>query len=153
MAEPVTESITINASADDQYDLVSDVCRMGEWSPEATGALRAAEQLKEGDTFVGLNRFALARWWTYCTVRRANRGEVFEFDVDFGPFPISRWTYEFSALAGDTQVTETWLDRREGARALPIRLIGSVLIPGDRAGHNRANMQVTLKRLKAHAEG
>ena len=154
MAEPVTESITIDASAEDLYDLVSDVSRMGDWSPEATGALRAGEQLKRGDTFVGLNRFALARWWTYCTVRRAERGDVFEFDVDFGPFPISRWTYEFTAQGErSTRVTESWLDRREGARALPIRVVGGILIPGDRAAHNRANMQVTLKRLKAHAEG
>lgn len=154
MTEQVTESIRINASADRVYDLVSDVSRMGEWSPEATGALRAGKQLEAGDTFVGLNKFALARWWTNCTVLVADRGERFEFDVDFGPMPVSRWTYDFVPQPdGSTEVAETWVDRREGLLALPIRLVGQMLIPGDRAVHNRANIQVTLKRLKAHAEG
>ena len=38
----------------------------------------------------------LRGWFTRCTVRRADRGERFEFDVDFGPSDISRWTYEFT---------------------------------------------------------
>ena len=153
MSDPVTESIRISAAAQDVYDLVSDVSRMGEWSPEATGAVRANKQLQAGDTFVGLNRFALARWWTNCTVLHADRGERFGFDVDFGPMPVSRWTYEFSPQPdGSTEVSETWIDRRNGLMALPVRLAGRVVIPGDRAVHNRANMRVTLKRLKAHAE-
>ena len=89
---------------------------MGEWSPEATGALRASKPLRAGDTFVGLNKFALVRWWTNCTVLHADRGERFEFDVDFGPLPVSRWSYEFSPQPdGSTEVTETWIDRRQRA--------------------------------------
>src|SRR4051794_30656311 len=87
MSHPVTESIRINASAQVLYDLISDVSRMGQWSPEATGALGAGKELAAGDTFVGLNKFALARWWTNCTILEADRGERFSFDVDFGPMP------------------------------------------------------------------
>jgi uncharacterized protein YndB with AHSA1/START domain len=150
----VTETITIAATAEKVYDLIADVARMGEYSPEATGAFRAGPQLGEGDRFVGANKRGPVRWWTQCTVLRAQRGRVFEFDVDFGPVPVSRWTYEFvPADDGATQVTEAWVDRRDGLLALPVRLVGQLLIPGDRGKHNQANMRVTLERVKAAAEG
>jgi len=153
MAEAVRESITIRVAPEVVFDLVSDVSRMGEWSPESTGARGAGRVAVVGDRFIGFNRRGPVIWWTYCTVLQAERGQVFTFDVDFGPIAVSRWTYEFSPMSdGGTTVTETWLDRREGLRSLPVRAFGQVLIPGDRAAHNRANMRVTLERLKATAE-
>jgi hypothetical protein len=65
----------------------------------------------------------------------------------------SRWTYRLAAGPdGGTVVTEAWLDRRDGVIGLPVRLLGSLLIPGDRAAHNRATMRTTLAGLKKTAE-
>lgn len=147
------ESLRIEAPAQVLYDLVADVARMGEWSPEATGAKGAAKSPAVGDRFIGTNRHGLARWVTVCTVRQAERGSLFAFDVDVGPFPVSHWSYRFAPdPQGGTLVTETWLDRRQGLRSLPIKALGAIIIPGDRAAHNRETMRTTLLRLRAAAQ-
>ena len=78
-------SITIAAPPERVYDLVADVTRMGEWSPEASGTIGQPSALQAGDKFWGTNRKGFVWWFTRCTVRRADRGERFEFDVDFSP--------------------------------------------------------------------
>lgn len=152
MAEPVTESIDVQASPEAVYDMVADVSRMGEWSPEATGARRADGVLQEGDKFIGLNRRGPVQWFTQCTVRVARPGKRFEFDVDFGPLPVSRWIYDFTPNGDGCTVQETWIDRREGLRGQAVKAAGQLLIPGNRPEHNRANMVETLRRLKRAAE-
>lgn len=152
MAEPVVESVTIHADPEAVYDLVSDVSRMGQWSPENTGARGAPASPAVGDRFVGWNKHGPFRWWTYCTVRAADRGRSFAFDVDFGPFPVSHWRYDFETQGDGTLVHETWVDRRDGARGLVMRGVGQVFIPGNRSTHNRANMVATLAAIKRAAE-
>ena len=153
MSPDVTETLDIRASNVLLYDLVSDVTRMGEWSPEATGARVERPNLRAGDRFLGLNRRGLITWFTFNRVRWAQRGDLFEFDTDFGPFPISRWRYTFTPITdGVTRVSESWWDRRQGGLGLPIRAVGQVLIPGNRARHNRGTMATTLERLRVVAE-
>jgi len=157
MAEPANEnmaqaSIEIAASPEVVYDLVADVSRMGQWSPEATGTVGHPYHLKAGSRFWGLNRKGLFRWFTLCTVRVAERGKKFEFDVDFWPGGVSRWTYEFDPAGSGCRVTETWQDRRVGWRSVPIQNVGRIIIPGPRAAHNQRNIETTLQRLKAAAE-
>lgn len=153
MSAHVSESIVITAPADVVYDLVSDVTRMGEWSPEATGARRVDGPLQVGDTFIGLNKRGLVRWFTTNTVLAADRGAEFEFDTNFGPLPVSRWRYDFEDTGeGTTRVIETWLDRRQGLLSVPVKVTGQLIIPGNREDHNRANMVQTLRRLKEVAE-
>lgn len=152
MAASATETIEIDASPEAVYDLVSDVWRMGEWSPEATGARGGRRVLRPGARFIGTNRRGRARWFTACTVGRADRGQCFEFDVDFGVLPISTWRYELERVGAGTRVTETWIDRRRGVRGSVIAAFGRLLIPGSRAPHNASGMQTTLRRLKVAAE-
>ena len=87
---------------------------LGEWSPEATGASSVKGSLQVGDTFRGHNKRGLIRWYTHCTVREAQPGRKFVFDVDSGPMPVSRWTYTFEPTATGCRLTETWDDRRFG---------------------------------------
>lgn len=145
-------SLEIAASPEAVYDLVADVARMGEYSPEATGAAGASDVLGAGDRFWGLNKRGVVRWFTRCTVIEAERGRRFVFDVDFPPMPVSRWTYEFEPTETGCRVTETWDDRRFGPFGPVIRGVGQVIIPGPRAAHNQRNIETTLARLKAAAE-
>lgn len=145
-------SIEIEAPPEIVYALVTDVGRMGEWSPEATGASGVKGTMQVGDSFRGHNKRGLIRWYTQCTVREAENGKRFVFDVDAGPMPVSRWTYDFQPIPGGCRVTETWEERRFGPLGPVIRSIGSVIIPGPRAAHNQQNIEITLRRLKAAAE-
>lgn len=144
---------TVAAPARVVYDLVSDVTRMGEWSPETTSCrwLGGVSGPAPGARFTGANRDGWRRWLTVCTVTVAEPGREFSFEVDLGPFPISQWSYEFTPDgSGGCVVRESWHDRRP---QWMVRLSPVVMGVADRDAHNRNGMQVTLERLRAKAEG
>jgi hypothetical protein len=146
----VEVSETVNADPDRIYGLVSDLPRMGEWSPENTGGkwLDGATGPALGARFRGTNRAGVAIWATTVTVTSADPGKRFAFDVDFLGVPISTWEYEFAGGAGTCTVTERWTDRRPRLMRATSFLTGVV----NRDKHNREGMQKTLQRLKASAE-
>jgi ribosome-associated toxin RatA of RatAB toxin-antitoxin module len=133
------------------YSLVSDVTRMSEWSPETTACrwISPASEASVGARFRGSNRDGWRRWFTTCSVITADPGHRFAFDVDLGPFPIARWTYDFVANEAGSLVTETWEDRRA---PWMVRISPIVMGVPDREQHNRDGMRVTLERLRAYAE-
>ena len=144
--QPVSGTARIDAPADSLYALVSDVTRMGEWSPENVGGrwLRGAAGPAVGARFRGSNRRGWRRWSTTCTVVAAEPGRVFAFDVSVGGVPASRWTYDFTADGDATVVTETWTDRRPRWFAL---LAGVTMGIGDIRAHNQENINQTLAKL------
>jgi hypothetical protein len=133
------------------YELVSDVTRMGQWSPE-TRACRwvgGASGPSVGARFRGSNRFGWRRWSTTCTVTAADPGERFAFAVSLGSVPISQWSYEFRAEAGGCRVTEVFEDRRPRWMDVLGRPVMGI---ADRDEHNRTTMRATLTNLKRYAE-
>ena len=144
-------SADIAAPADKVWSLVSDLPRMGEWSPENTGGrwIDGATGPTTGARFRGSNRKGLRRWSTTCTVTAADTGKRFAFDVTYGPLAISSWEYTFTTNGTSTTVVEEWTDRRPAwMKVMSIPVMGVA----DRAEHNRQGMQHTLERLKATAE-
>jgi hypothetical protein len=132
------------------YDLVADVTRMGEWSPETSACawMGDASGPEVGARFRGRNRRGARRWSTVCTVTDAEPGRRFAFDVAAGPLAVARWEYRFEAEGASTRVVETWTDRRGRVITVLGRLVSGV---DDRAVHNRATMTATLERLAAAA--
>ena len=134
------------------YDLVSDVTRMGEWSPETSSCRWVGDATGPavGARFVGSNRRGPLLWSTSCRVTAADRGREFAFTVTFAGLPISDWRYTFTPDGDGCRVVETWHDRRGAAMRL-----GSVPVMGiaDRAAHNRRGMVATLDALARAAEG
>src|SRR5436309_2120194 len=111
MADKQVEvSTEIRADADQLYDLVSDLTKMGDWSPENTGGrwIGGATGPAVGARFRGSNRSGWRRWSTTAEVTEADRGKRFGFRVTFASVPIARWVYDFAGSAGATVVTETW---------------------------------------------
>ena len=152
MAEgDVSGTARIAAPADELYRLVSDVTRMGEWSPENVGGrwVGGATAPVVGAQFQGSNRRGWRQWSTTCTVVAADPARRFEFEVAFGPVPVSRWSYEFEPEGGATVVTETWTDRRPAWFSL---LAAPVMGVGDIRGHHQQNIDKTLANLRAAAE-
>jgi uncharacterized protein YndB with AHSA1/START domain len=147
----VSVEARIAASPAALYDLVSDVTRMGQWSPENTGGrwLRGATGPVVGARFKGANRDGWRRWSTTCTVVTALPGRHFAFDVDFAKVPVARWSYEFAEDGDGCVVTERWADRR--ARWFS-RVSRPVMGVKDRAAHNRDGMRATLDALEVAAE-
>jgi uncharacterized protein YndB with AHSA1/START domain len=145
----VTEEVA--ASPDTVYAMVSDVTRMGSWSPETTACrwIGGATGPAVGVRFRGTNKRGPLLWQTTCTVTAAEPGRRFAFDVAFGPAAVASWAYDIEPVEGGCVVTESWSDRRVGAMR-----VASMPVMGirDRAAHNRRGMVATLAALKATAE-
>jgi uncharacterized protein YndB with AHSA1/START domain len=144
--EHVQVTRTIPAPPERVYALVSDLPRMGEWSPENRGGkwLKGASGPTVGARFRGTNRKGWISWRTLVTVAVAEPGEEFAFDVTTAGLRIARWGYRLVPAAGGTQVTEYWDDHRKPFVA---KLTGFIVRVPDRAEHNRAGMEQTLDRL------
>jgi uncharacterized protein YndB with AHSA1/START domain len=166
----VTEaSIFIDASPDRVWRMVSDVTRMGEWSPVTYRCewIKGANGPAVGARFKGYNSMSPAKWWTICEVTDASPGKVFEFstvDVSF-PFSVgvkkntemTRWRYTFEPEGIGTKVTESYeVVLTPPILSGPMRI--GAAIPGVRSmidkRRERADegVRTTLERLKAAAE-
>jgi uncharacterized protein YndB with AHSA1/START domain len=150
MTDHVEVSRTIIASPQQLYELVSDLPRMREWSPETTGGswIKGATGPAVGARFKGVNSTGGKPWTTTSIVDVADPGKEFTFRVVVGPVKVARWSYRFAAVDGTTTVTETWDDQRP---SLIRRLKGPARVT-DRATHNRAGMVATLDKLAASVE-
>jgi hypothetical protein len=146
-------TIHIDAAPEVVYALVSDITRMGEWSPETVAAewVDGATGAAPGAWFEGTNKARRTTWKTRCHVDVAEPGRELTFTVHSGGAPSSRWSYRMTGAGGGTELTESM----EGFRSypLPVRLLQRVATGvKDRSAHNAAGMQQTLLRLKAAAE-
>ncbi len=143
-------SIDITAPTERVWALVTDVTRMGEWSPECRRCtwLDGATAPTPGSRFKGHNRRGLLRWSTISTVVEADEPRHFAFEVDDSGM---RWGYRFEATDGGTHVTEY---RREvGPKPLHVRAAYALNLLGrDPDAIVRRGMAETLARLKAAAE-
>jgi uncharacterized protein YndB with AHSA1/START domain len=143
-------TVTIAAPPEAVWDLVTDISRMGEWSPETTSCrwLGRRKGPEVGARFVGFNKRGWARWATTVRVVEAERGRSFAFRVDgIGV----RWGYVFEPEGDGTRLSET--RDLSGAR-IPVVKALSVFVGGmdGHADELRAGMQATLERIKAAAE-
>lgn len=149
---PIAVSVTrvVEAPAELVYDLLSDVTRMGEFSPENTGGtwLDGASGPAVGARFHGKNRLGSLTWSTKPTVTVAERGRRFGFDVPGRAG--STWTYTFDPVPGGVRVTESM--RQDRVTPFPIRFLQRRAGVTDRAEHLRAGMALTLDRVAAVAE-
>ncbi|HEY1650526.1 MAG TPA: SRPBCC family protein [Acidimicrobiales bacterium] len=143
--------LVIEADAELLYDMVSDLPRIGEWSPECESVEWEGEITVpvEGTTFTGHNAVGPGRHIHYSRhgrVLAAARGKEFAFITDEGGRESTLWRYRFEPTASGTRVTEgyevhwipTW------ARILDI--------PTNRHKQLLAGMRTTLERLKVVAE-
>ena len=146
------DTIHIDAPAPLVYDLVSDLTRMGEWSPECERVSwrGGATEAVKGAQFVGYNRRGTLRWITFGKVTAAEEGRHLAFDVFIGPAAISHWEYFIvpDVDGPGCTVAEEWTDRRAAAsRAISERILG------DRRSLNKSSIRQTLAALKRSAEG
>jgi hypothetical protein len=101
-----SESIVIARPSEALYALVSDVTRMGEWSPVCTACWwddGVGPQV--GAWFTGRNEQPDRTWETRCEVVAADPGREFAFVVGSS---WVRWGYTFSPVDGGTRLSESW---------------------------------------------
>ena len=104
-----SDSIDIAATPDAVYALVSDLPRMGEWSPENRGGrwLRGGSG-RAGDWFEGTNSDAHGEWTAECEVVSADPGREFSFAMDGVAANHARWTFRMEPTDDGTRLTQMW---------------------------------------------
>jgi uncharacterized protein YndB with AHSA1/START domain len=147
------DSVTVSMKAPAQavWALVSDVTRIGEFSPETFEAewLRGATGPAEGAEFRGhVKRNGIGPvYWTVCRVERCVPGHEFAFTVLAGKTATNTWAYTITPTADGCDVTESF----ELPPSLPMRLYWAVMGRW-RGKTNVEGMRTTLERIKAVVE-
>ncbi|MDQ1444726.1 MAG: hypothetical protein QOI20_1190 [Acidimicrobiaceae bacterium] len=153
MAQHASVSVRVAAPASKVFTLVSDLSRMGDWSPECERVewLDGAKGTAVGARFKGHNRRGQRRWSTNGKVVALEDGREVAFDItSVANLPVARWTYRVEAEGDDAcTLTERWDDRRGSVMKVLGRLATGVK---DRDEHNTKGMEETLQRIKAAAE-
>jgi hypothetical protein len=143
--------LEIEADAELLYDMVSDLPRIGEWSPECERVDWEGDVTVpvRGSTFVGHNAVGPGRRIRYSRhgeVLAAERGREFAFITDEAGRPSTLWRYRFEPTANGTRVTEGYEVRwiPTWARILDV--------PLNRHNDLLKGMRTTLEGLKVAAE-
>ena len=151
MAADVTVTRDVAASPETVWEMISDLPRMGEWSPENVGGswVGGATGPAPGAKFRGVNRSEQRSWKTVAKVVDADPGRRFAFMVTVGGLPVAEWAYDLEPTESGCRVTESWTDRRPGFfKPIAAKVTGV----SDRVRHNRSTMETTLAALAAAAE-
>jgi uncharacterized protein YndB with AHSA1/START domain len=147
------DSVTVHmeASPEKVWELVSDVTKIGRYSPETFEGewLEGATGPAVGAKFRGhVKRNGKGPiYWTTCTVLESVPGRQFGFGVGPAEKPLNIWRYELEPSGDGTDVTESF----QLAQTAPLRLYWAVL-GWSRGRTNRNGMRTTLERIKAEVE-
>jgi hypothetical protein len=146
-----SESIVVESSPDSVYELVSDVTRMGEWSPVCTACWwDEGAGPRVGAWFTGRNETPGRTWETRSEVVAAEPGREFAFIVG-GAWV--RWGYTLTPVDGGTQVTESWEFLPAGIARFEERYGPDAQAQiADRTEAARTGIPATLAAIKRAAE-
>jgi uncharacterized protein YndB with AHSA1/START domain len=146
-------SVTVHMSVPPErvWDLVSDVTKIGRYSPETFEAewLDGATGPAVGARFRGhVKRNQKGPvYWTTCTVLACDPSREFAFGVGPGDEPLNTWRYRMQPSDDGTDVTESF----ELRDVWPMRIYWA-LFGWARGRTNRNGMRTTLERIKAEVE-
>ena len=153
LIRPLTGEVTVHMEAPPAavWALVSDVTRIGEFSPETFEAewTHGATGPEVGARFRGhVRRNGVGPvYWSPCTVTRCEPEREFEFAVGLDGRPINTWGYRLRPEEGGTRVTEYF-------RLTPAWYLRAywLALGRLRARTNERGMRTTLERMKAVVE-
>jgi uncharacterized protein YndB with AHSA1/START domain len=155
MEPTISRSVDVAADPSTVWSMITDLPRMGEFSPENVGGhwLDGVTTPVVGSRFRGTNRNEARGklWWTRVRVVECEPERRFTFDVrtPFG-VRVSRWSYRLTPTGDGCRLTEHWY--RVGSpfvqRVLGPRVTGQA----DRPGFNIVSIEHTLAAVKAAAE-
>lgn len=146
---PLDASVEIAAPPGQVWDVVSDVGRTGEWSPECSRVIPLGG-IRVGALLLGLNYRGRVRWATLSRVTSCSPEREIGWVVLTNR---AEWRYELQPSALGTSITQTRrTPRGEGRFALAFTRI----LLGGQARHDdelEQGMGEGLRRIKAIVEG
>lgn len=149
--QPVLVTRDIAATPEKIWEMVTDLPRMGEWSPENNGGTwsKGATGPALGASFRGRNTNGKKVWSTSVKVNACEAPSRFSFGLIVGGKNWCDWVYEIEPIPTGVRVTHSWVDHRSKLASTLGKLISGV---ADREAHNKANMEVTMDNLAKAAQ-
>ncbi|UYP18278.1 SRPBCC family protein [Rhodococcus sp. Z13] len=149
MSKTLEATIEIAASPEAVWAVVSDLKRMGEWSPQCRRMIVRGGPVTEGTTTININRKGLLVWPTTAKVVTFEPARRLRFRINENR---TIWSFELEPTATGTRVVQ----RREaptGTSKVSQTLVKYVL-GGTEAFDDEltAGMNATLARLKTEIE-
>ena len=142
----------MHATPEEVYDLIADVTRMGEWSPECYRCewISSRRRAEPGARFKGYNRSGPIRWSNVSEIVTAERGCELAWIMGGTEKRYSLWRYTFQAAPDGTLVTESFRSLRHTL----LGRLGALPLGGERRREKalRAGIEATLTRVKKVAE-
>lgn len=149
MAAPLLQAqIDINAPVATVWDLISDLRRMRQWSPQCRW-MKQLGPLEPGTRTFNINRRNFLFWPTTCTIKEVIPQRKLAFRVDVN---CAVWSYELQPITSGTRVIES----RHAERGVkPISTLTANTFVGGEDIFERElveGMKVSLARIKDAAE-
>lgn len=147
-------SIDIAASPEVVYDLVSDVTRMGEWSPECYRCswTKGATGPAVGARFLGRSKGKRGpSWFTPCVVTVADRAREFAFNRSGPAIGSYTWSYTLEPTATGTTLHESF-DAAPPVNPVMNWITEKWTGSNDRDADLHQGMLTTIARIKSAAE-
>lgn len=150
MVAPILRAeIEIDAPVGKVWNLVSDVSRMPQWSPQCR-VMRALGPVKPGTRTLNLNRRGMLFWPTTSVITEVIPERKFAFRI---PLNTTVWSYELEPTATGTRLIET-RHAENGVTALSKAATNAALGGMDNFERELLEgIQQSLARIKAAAEG
>ena len=152
MSKTVSVSCEVAASPEVVWAMVTDLPRMGEWSPENQGGEwgKGATGPAVGARIKGRNKNAKKSWSTSVVVNACEEPTKFSFGLMVFGKNWCDWVYEIQPTPQGSLVTHSWVDHRSAFASKLGKVVSGV---EDRAAHNKGNMEATLQKLAAAIAG
>jgi uncharacterized protein YndB with AHSA1/START domain len=148
-----TSTIDIAAPPEKIWSMISDLPRMGEWSPENVGGKwqGGATEAAPGVKFKGTNKQGWHRWSGGVVITEAEAPKRLSFTVKIAGLNGATWGYDIEPTGEGCRVTESWTDTRNGLFkvGLVTKLATGI---ADRTGYAQELMDTTLANIKKAAE-
>jgi uncharacterized protein YndB with AHSA1/START domain len=145
---PISASVVVAAPVEKVWEVVSNVSRMSEWSPECRKiVVLGSPKQGVGTKLLGLNRRGWAIWPTTSKVVRYEPGKAVAWKTRESG---ATWHYELAPTESGTRLT--------GKRELPAYTVGTRLLApviGGAGGHDEEladGIRTTLERIRATIE-
>ncbi len=103
-------SVLVPAPTERVWELLADLPRMGDWSPECVGCVwdDPAAPLAVGRTFVGHNRMGPLRWSTHGEIEVFDPPRELVYLTRVRGRDMTRWRYRLDPEDGSTRITEVY---------------------------------------------
>jgi len=149
MAAPILQAeVDINAPVTKVWDLLSDLKKMPQWSPQCR-AMKPIGEVRQGARTVNVNRRGFLFWPTTCRITEFIPEKKLAFRVNENN---TVWSYELEPTEAGTRLIET-RHAENGTTAVSNFLVGNLMggVPNFEQ-ELVEGMNASLTRIKAAAE-